>query len=124
MANTTVYRVVRVMDRQYWSYAAGQWDITYRAHVWQAGLDDTPVFAFQYKKHALLFAQEARAWCQSEVWEAEAQNVRKAPPITGLSCEWAKFWLGESTAECVEPPAGTVIADKLRLLKRVWPEAK
>ena len=72
METTTVYKVVRLMNSQRFSYAAGLWDI--------------------------------------------------APPIVGLSQEWARFWRGDSAAERVDPPDGSVIADRLRITKRVWPE--
>ena len=122
METTTVYKVVRLMDSQRFSYAAGLWDIVYEPNVWQAGLEGTPVFAFRALKFARALATEAREWCRPEVWRADAQNVRPAPPIVGLSQEWARFWRGDSAAERVDPPDGSVIADKLRITKRVWPE--
>ena len=124
MANTTVYKVVRREDKTLRSLCAGRWSVDYVPNRWTECPQDMPLFAFRSRAQADAAAKEARDWCKAEVWKAEVQDMRACLRLpSGDSYCWPKFWRGELEGE-LEAPTGTVIVDKLRLLKRVWPEAK
>jgi len=124
MANTTVYKVVRRDEKTLYSLCGARWSVAYVPNRWARGQQDMPLFAFRSRAQADAAAKEARDWCKAEVWKVEIQGMRACPLLpSGDSYYWPKFWRGEIEGE-LEPDTGTVLADAIRLVKQVWPEAK
>jgi len=116
---TRLYKVVcRDTDGWHSARAAGQWEVRYTPGRWSSG--PAPLFLFRTLS-AAMDAFDSPVW---EIWLADGTNVRGLPSRT-LSADpscWRAYWrMRRTPRHLFLAPPGTVVADEVRLVKRVWP---
>lgn len=123
MSGETIWKVVhRTWDGKLVSACVGlDFQLEYGSD-WVEGRCG-PIFAYKTLEGALRLA---RPCISCEVWEAEAVNVREivyAVKVGALSEygpeEVHKWWKGREWMPVACVPEGTVVCDKIRLVKRV-----
>ena len=97
------------------------WCVTYKPGVWA----EAPIgclFAFSEKEQAKNWAKRMRTWGWTEVWLAEAEDVKPMDVICLTQNGFYAFWTRERPrVPLVRAPEGTVAAKRLKLIEKVWP---
>ena len=120
--NTTVYKVLAVDGQRHSVASAKGWDVVYERNKWATGIRGTPLFSFGNLKNARGYCLWEDLDFKVEIWKAEGKNVRPSDKLIRLwSPDWPKFWSAELPGDTAPFP-GTLWADKVRLLEKVWPQ--
>lgn len=109
-------------------FAQGKAQVKYTPKKWA----EAPKWLKEKGYHVLAFntRRDAKVWidglqmvfpyCALEIWEAEADAVREPKEMLdftllpqGIAVRWDHEW-----------PLGTVMCRRIKLLKKVWPNAK
>ena len=117
-----IYKVVSYLktfseELRYSYMATGKWRATYRVNEWTTAV--TPLFAFDTLENAKEFRNQSPSYMRTEIWEAEAENVRPLKRLIRTApVNWQSWW-DKTTAGFSPAPPGTVLVDRLMLLHRV-----
>jgi len=96
--------------------------IKYKPGEWACGKVG-PIFAFEDLISAKKFRQRLKPEIDCEIWEAEAENVQpqrfclSGLDLTARSVEM--FWRSDWPFRKNYTPEGTVVCDRIKLLKKV-----
>ena len=104
------------------------WAYTYTPEEWMKAEPGSGLFVFATQDQAVKFARAS--WSRSQVWECECEGPMTTPPmILGVLDSniyiqrfWSNYTLGKSQPplpDLINPPAGTLLFRRIKLIKRL-----
>jgi len=127
----TVYKVVLNTGISLHSLTRSvAWSREYPPDVWVSGSLNSKLFVYDTLDHAVAYAQtECSRRKPVEVWVARATGVEPVPGLLSMNWEvWPLFWQSHAIESRIaglwmDAPKGTLFADKVKIVARIWPEA-
>jgi len=91
---------------------------------WKRGRKGSKLFAVNGLELAVQYGVVERSVHRPvEIWEALGLEIEELGRfLTMDQSRWEAFWSGSTIGLWHEPPAGTVVAAQIKLVRKVWPE--